>query len=176
MPRKFFKRHIPDPDKIKRVRSLQLLGHWIYEPNLWHINRYSASSAFFVGLFCSFIPLPTQMIFAALAAILLRSNLPISVGLVWISNPITMPPMFYGAYKVGSYLLQWPEIEFKFELSFHWLNHGLTHIWQPFLLGCFISGLFFGSLAYLIINQLWRIRVSKRWLARTQQHQKSKEN
>jgi len=55
-----------------------------------------------VGLFCAFVPLPIQMLLAAAAAIIFRVNLPISVGLVWITNPVTIPPMFYFCYKVGT--------------------------------------------------------------------------
>ncbi|MDB3855986.1 DUF2062 domain-containing protein [Halieaceae bacterium] len=170
MPRKFFKRHIPHPDRIRKVRSLQVLGQWIYEPNLWHINRYSASIAFFIGLFCAFIPLPGQMVFAAIAALWLRANLPLSIALVWVSNPLTMPPIFYSCYKLGSYLLQTPELAFEFEASWQWLNTGLVQIWQPFLLGCFIFGLFFGLLGYLLVSQLWRMHVLKRWTERKNRH------
>lgn len=143
-----------------------MLGQWIYEPNLWHINRYSTSTAFFIGLFCAFIPLPGQIVIAAIAALWVRANLPLAIALVWISNPITMPPMFYSCYKLGSYLLQTPEVAFELELSWYWLNNGLTLIWKPFLLGCLISGLFFGSVGFLLVNQLWRMHVVKRWLQR----------
>ena len=61
---------------MRRIQSLRLLGDWIYATNLWHINRYSASMAFFVGLFVAFMPIPGQMILAALMAVLLRCNLP----------------------------------------------------------------------------------------------------
>ena len=166
MPRKFFKRHMPHPSTIREVRSLRVLGQWIYEPNLWHINRYSASTAFFIGLFCAFLPLPGQMLIAAIAALWLRANLPLSVALVWISNPLTVAPMFYSSYKLGSYLLQTPELAFEFEASLNWLNTGLSQVWQPFLLGCFISGSFFGLLGFFLISRLWRIRVLNRWTER----------
>ena len=70
---------------------------------MWHINRRSVSTAIFIGLFCAFIPLPSQMLLAALIAIWLKVNLPLSVALVWVSTLITMGPMFYFAYKLGLY-------------------------------------------------------------------------
>ena len=107
----------------------------------------------------AFMPVPGQMLLAALLAVLLSCNLPLSVSLVWITNPVTMPAIFYMAYKMGALLIDVPVKDVEFELSFHWLTHRLASIWQPFLLGCLLCGLFFGSLGYFVINMLWRWRV-----------------
>jgi uncharacterized protein (DUF2062 family) len=83
------------------------------------------------------------------------------VGLVWITNPVTMPAIFYLAYKLGAMVIDVPMQKISFELSYHWLTHSLSAIWQPFLLGCLLCGLFFGSLGYFVINTLWRLRVAR---------------
>jgi uncharacterized protein (DUF2062 family) len=166
MPKKALKSIMPSAARIREIKSLHSLGDWIYEPNLWHLNRYSASMAFFVGLFVAFIPIPGQMPVAALVAMLMRCNLPLSVCLVWITNPVTMPPLFFMAYRVGALLLDVPVSQMEFELSFAWLGSQLAHIWQPFLLGCLVCGLFFGCLGYFIISLLWRWRVSVQWKQR----------
>ena len=95
MTKKFIQRFLPDPTWIKNHQSLRFLGDWLHDPNIWHLNRRSASMAVFIGLFIAFVPLPSQMLMAAVLAVLLRVNLPLSVLLVWVSNPITMPPLFY---------------------------------------------------------------------------------
>ncbi len=174
MPRRTLKQFTPSPAKLREIKSLQVLGEWIYEPNLWHLNRYSASMAFFVGLFVAFMPLPGQMIIAALMAVGLRCNLPISVGLVWITNPVTMPAIFYLAYRVGCMLLGVPAIAFEIELSWEWLTHSLTTIWQPFLLGCVVCGTLVGSLGYFVISMLWRWQVGRRWHRRRLRRQRSR--
>jgi uncharacterized protein (DUF2062 family) len=166
MPKKTLKSLMPSAAKIREIKSLHVLGDWIYETNLWHLNRYSASMAFFVGLFMAFIPIPGQMPAAALLAMLLRCNLPISVALVWITNPLTMPALFFMAYKVGALIINVPVTAMEFELSFHWLTNQLANIWQPFLLGCLICGLFFGCLGYFIVSLMWRWRVSVHWRER----------
>ena len=82
MPRRSIKRFMPDPDSIKKHKSLRFLGSLLHDPNLWHLNRHSVARAMAVGLFAAFIPMPFQMLLAASLAILVRSNMPISVGLV----------------------------------------------------------------------------------------------
>jgi uncharacterized protein (DUF2062 family) len=166
MPKKTLKSILPSPARMRKVKSLHILGDWVYATNLWHINRYSASMAFFIGLFVAFMPIPGQMVTAALLAVLFQCNLPLSVGLVWITNPITMPGIFFLAYKLGAMIIDVPMHAVEFELSYHWLSHSLAAIWQPFLLGCLICGLFFGSLGYFVISTLWRWRVGRRWHAR----------
>lgn len=159
---------MPDPKKIKENRFLLLFGDLLHEPQLWHLNRYSASMAFGIGLFCAFIPLPFQMVIAAALAIMLRANLPLSVILCWITNPITIPPMFYFAYKVGTWVLGTAPGEFSFELSMDWLNNQLLPIWKPFLLGCLICAITAGVLGYYTIQLFWRYHVVMAWKARQQ--------
>ena len=108
MPRRLFKRYMPDPESIRSQKSLRFLGKLTHDPNLWHLNRHSVSRAMAAGLFAAFIPMPMQMLLAAGLAVWIRSNLPISVGLVWLTNPITMPPVFYCTYKLGAWLMQVP--------------------------------------------------------------------
>jgi len=160
MPKKFIKKYMPNHEKIRNNKQLnKVFGTLLHDPNLLHLNRRSVSTAFFVGLFMAFVPLPTQMVMAAAVAIFIRCNLPIAVGLVWISNPITMPPIFYFAYKVGTWVLSTPERKFSFELSWEWLGTELAAIWEPFLLGCAISGIVFGLLGYASVRILWRLHI-----------------
>jgi len=166
MPKETLKMITPSHARVRKIKALQILGDWVYQSNLWHINRYSASMAFFVGLFVAFMPIPGQMIVAALLAVLLRCNLPLSVGLVWVTNPVTMAGIYFLAYKVGAIIIDVPVRDMEFELSFHWLTHSLAAIWKPFLLGCLISGIFFGCLGYFVISLMWRWRVASRWRQR----------
>ncbi len=172
MPKKTLKSITPSPERMRQITSLRLLGDWIYATNLWHINRYSSAMAFFVGLFVAFMPIPGQMVAAAALAVLLRCNLPLSVGLVWITNPVTMPAIFYLSYRVGALIIEVPVQPMEFELSLRWLTQELAGIWQPFLLGCLICGLFFGSMGYFVISILWRWRVARLWRERQRQRLK----
>ncbi len=147
---------------------MRFLGNLVHDPNLWHINRQSVTRGFFIGVFCCFLPLPGQMAIAAALAIMCRANLPLSVVLVWISNPLTMGPIFFAGYQVGAMLLQTPTVNFEFELSWRWITESAQSIWLPLFLGCLICGLFFGFVTSLVIHWLWRWKVVRRWEDRRQ--------
>ena len=93
------------------------------------------------------------MLIAAAAAVWIRVNILIAVPLVWISNPLTMGPMYYFCYLVGVEILGEQPGGFKFELSFNWLLTELAAIWQPFLLGCLIVGLVTALAAFILRSE-----------------------
>lgn len=159
MPKRFIKQYIPDHKAIRGHQRLKIFGTLLHDPNLWHLNRRSASGAFAVGLFTAFVPVPFQMLLAAAGAIVTRVNLPVAVLLVWITNPVTMPPMFYGAYRLGAWLMGSPEHDVHFALSLEWLTDELALIWQPFLLGCLVLGTASAVAGYTLIRGLWRLRL-----------------
>lgn len=167
MPKKLLQQIAPSAARLRRWGALDHFGEDIYRSSLWHMNRYSASMAFFVGPFVAFTPVPGQMLLAALAALVLRCNLPLSVGLVWITNPLTAPAVLYAAYSIGALLLGLPPVtELEFQADIVWLWREFGQVWKPFLLGCFTLGLFTGSLGYFLINTLWRWRVQLQWRRR----------
>lgn len=169
MPRKFIKRFLPNHQTIKDQRALKVFGSILHEPNLWHLNRRSASGAFGIGLFFAFWPVPFQMWLSAATAIPLRANLPLSVATVWITNPFTMPPIFYGAYKVGTTVLGTKPRPFDFQFTWQWVMDSLSTIGPAFLVGCAICSVVFGVAGYLGLNWVWRFSVRKAWHKRRQQ-------
>jgi len=157
---------MPDPEKLKQQKSLQFLGDRLHEPNLWHLNRRSVAKAFAIGLFAAWIPTPGQMAIAAVFALYFRANLPISVALVWITNPLTMPPMFYFAYMVGLWSLGQDFPAADFELNVESILASLGEIGGPFLFGCLILGVISSALGYFGIRFFWRYSASKKWKSR----------
>ncbi len=162
MPRKTLQKIMPHPERITGNRMIQKLGPRLQDPGIWHINRRSVSGAVSLGLFCAFIPVPFQMFLAAIGAVLFRVNILIAVPMVWISNPVTIPPLFYFCYKVGVWILGTAEQAFDFELSFEWMANGLLHVWQPFLLGCLVVGSISSVLGYALVRLLWRYEVTRK--------------
>jgi uncharacterized protein (DUF2062 family) len=152
--KRWLKRIMPDPRELLKNRQLSVFGRRLQDPNLWHLNRRSASGAFALGLFMMYVPLPGQMFWAGWMAILLRLNLSISVLLCLITNPLTIPPIYYFSYLLGSWLLgQSPR---GFDLDF-WLdlNNWLV-VLAPLAMGLLICALASSALGYFGIQFLWR--------------------
>jgi uncharacterized protein (DUF2062 family) len=173
MPRRLFKRYMPNPEMIREHKSLRFLGALLHDPNLWHLNRHSVARAMAAGLFAAFIPAPAQMLIAAFLAIPIRANLPISVGLVWLTNPFTMPPIFYCTYKMGSWLLGIPPMELPDELTWDWISGELAIVWKPFLLGSVVTGALLGALGYGVTMLYWRWWVGHSWRKRAERRRQA---
>jgi uncharacterized protein (DUF2062 family) len=166
MPRRLFKRYMPNPERIKGSKSLRFLGALIHDPNLWHLNRHSVSRAMALGLFWAMIPMPMQMLVAAVVAIPARANMPISVGLVWLTNPVTMPAVFYCNYKVGAWLTSTPAMQMPEHMSLGWIGHMLQTHWQPLYLGSLVLGIVLAVIAYFATNAYWHWWVRRSWRKR----------
>lgn len=166
MPKKLIKRFMPDHQSIKDNKHLKIFGRLLHNPHLWHMNRHSVAKAFAIGLFFAFIPVPFQMILAAGTAIIVHANLPLSIALVWLTNPLTMPAIFYACYVVGTWVIDTPVQEFVFEASWQWVVESLSTIGPAFLVGCGILAVVFSILGYIGIQALWRLSVVKAWQKR----------
>lgn len=131
--------------------------HLLHDPRLWGVRRRWAVPAFALGLFIAWLPFPGHTVTAILLALLLRVNIPIAAVSTWISNPATMGPMYFLAYKLGHYLLGAEPGEFGFEMSFDWVAHTFVTIWQPMLLGCVLLGGATALVGYTVVDTLWRM-------------------
>jgi uncharacterized protein (DUF2062 family) len=163
MPRKLIKKFFPNQHLIKEHKYLQFLGSALHDHNLWHLHRRSVAGAFAVGLFWTFIPIPLQMVWAAITAIVTRVNLPISVMLVWITNPLTMGPIFYFAYKLGQLMLGSEPMEISGDIGIEWFQEHFDDIWQPLFLGSFLISVTASIAGYVGMRIFWRLHVLNRW-------------
>ena len=168
MPKKLLKRYIPDSAELRNNKYLKIFARFLEDPNLFHMNRRSVANAFLSGLFWAMIPMPVQMVAATITALLIRGiNLPISVALVWISNPLTMPPMFYFNYLVGTWILGEPENSPAFEASLEWLVTLAENNWYHLYFGSFVVGVISGLIGYFVIRWYWRYYIVKKHRSRS---------
>lgn len=160
--RRFFQRVLPHRDHFTQHKQLSFLGEILHDPDIFHVTRRSMSGGVAVGLFLAFIPVPGQMVLAALAAIYFRVNLPLAITLVWITNPLTIPAIFYLAYKIGAFLLNEVPLPISFEFSFEWLEEKIRDIWDVVLVGCLTLAIVAGTLGYFITDYAWRIAIIRK--------------
>jgi uncharacterized protein (DUF2062 family) len=163
MSRRFIKRYMPERHSFNQQKGLRLFGERLHDPNLWHLNRRSVAGALGIGTFVALLPVPGQVIIAAAAAIGLRINLPLAVATVFITNPITIPPVFYSTYRLGAWMLGIQSHPFRIELSLHWLMQETGLIWFPLVVGSLTTGTVLGLLVYGMVRLAWRISVIRRW-------------
>ena len=113
MPNKRLKDLLPTPEKILESRSLKLFAPQLADPRLWHFNRHSLNKAVYIGVLSAFFPLPGQMLLALIGALIFRANVPMALGLTWITNPLTTLPVFYAGYYIGAKILDVPMISLR---------------------------------------------------------------
>ena len=127
------------------------------------------SGAVGLGLFIAFVPLPLQIVVAAVVAVAARVNLPIAVAMALVTNPLTVPPLYWVAYEVGAVMLQRPALGLDGIPGLSWFLDAIGQIWQPLLLGLFIIGAGAGAIGYVGVRVLWRTEVTRRGARRRRQ-------
>ncbi|ADV46710.1 DUF2062 domain-containing protein [Nitratifractor salsuginis] len=170
MIRRLFKRKSHDPDsKLGKV-----LEKYHIPKEYFAINRRMVSRGVLVGLFWGFIPMPFQMLAVIFTTPLLRFNVPIAISMVWLSNPLTMPAMYYMEYKTGNLFLGLPGLE-NVELSIEWFKHHLEDIFLPLYVGTAFYSIIISYLVYLLINRLWVLSVHREKHRKEQERRQRKE-
>ena len=155
--KKFFKKYTPNKDIVKDYKILNFLVSALFHEDLWRFSRIPFCRGTVIGIFWGWMPMFFQMIPAAYCAILFRANLPLSVAGVWISNPITMPPMMYLGYEFGNVVLGIDPLFDKFEASFDWIISVFALILEPLLVGTMIIGISSAVIGFFGIHIFWKI-------------------
>jgi len=122
-------------------------------------NRKMVSRAVFVGLFIAFIPMPMQMVAVIAVMPFFRFNVPIALAMCWLSNPFTMPPMYYLEYLTGSFLLG-TEVE-PVKMTLEWFSDNIGNIFIPLYVGTLFYSIIGASAAYYLVNYFWKLSVER---------------
>lgn len=73
---------------------------------LWSFRREHVVPAIYVGAILALLPPPTpQMPLTFLLALLMGCNLMVAAALTFITNPLTIAPLYYADYKIGGFIL-----------------------------------------------------------------------
>jgi uncharacterized protein (DUF2062 family) len=165
-------RHIPTRETVHQYRLLRPFASHLRHPSLWRMNRRSVPRGVAVGLFVAIIIPVMHTFIAALLAIPVRANVAVAAVLTLVVNPLTIPPLYYAAYRIGSWELHHDASlvnpataeRFSGELSrmLFWIHQASGSIAVGVLtiaVGLAVTGYFGSSLA-------WRFWSKSRWQRR----------
>jgi len=99
------RRLMPTPESVAANRWLRWMGPGLLHPRLWHLSRRGVALGAAVGVFFAFITPVAQIPISAAVSIALRCNVPTAVVATLVNTPATFAPVYYGAWKVGSWVL-----------------------------------------------------------------------
>ena len=153
MIRKIFK-NMGASDKVKPI-----LEKYKIPAEYLSVNRKMTSKAVLIGLFIAFIPMPMQMVAVMMMMPFMKFNVPIGLLMCWITNPFTMPLIYYVEYKTGSFLLG-SEV-MPVQMSVEWFSANLQNIFVPLYTGAFVFSVVFSVSSYYLINHFWKSSVDK---------------
>jgi len=105
-----------------------------------------------VGIFVSITPIiPLQTIVAIALAFLVRGSKSAAALGTWLSNPLTIPVVYYANYKLGCMLLGYPKKldSIAFDSFSQLMELGLEVTWAM-IVGGVVIGSIFGVAAYFI--------------------------
>lgn len=178
MPRKLFRKYLPSHESIRQNRYVACFGPRLQHHNLWHLNRRSVAGGVAVGLFAGLIPgsNPVQFTAAALLAIGFHVNLPIAVIVTLYSNPFTILPLYYAAFKLGQLALlaregDLPSVALALEgkgfrewipAAWSWL----MNVGYPLIIGLPLLAILLAIVGYFTVDWAWRTHVRLEWRKR----------
>lgn len=161
------------PSPIQRLRALapcreQLeanpwlrgLAPYLANPKLWHWSRRGVAAGAAIGLFIGLLIPVAQILLAAAAAVVLRANVPAAAAGTLVTNPLTVPPIYYAAYQLGAWATgtSAPAAFSLADPAALWANLGT--IGMPLFAGLGISATVAAIASYLLISQAWAWRVT----------------
>lgn len=122
-------------------------------------TRKMISRGVSLGVFIAMIPMPFQMLAVLLFIPIFRFNVPVALLMCWVTNPFTMPFIYYVEYLTGSFFL---DIETKnVQISLEWFQNNFENIIYPLYLGTLFYSIIFSSLAYYLLTHFWKQSVHR---------------
>jgi len=147
--RKFFRKKASNKGKLDTFLEKYNLPRAYF-----NINRRMITKGVWIGLFWGFIPMPMQMLAVVATTPFVRFNIPIAIAMVWLSNPFTMPPMYYIEYLTGNFLLGRESIP-DIALTLEWFSNNMSNIFVPLYVGAAFYSIVVSTIVYILLNWLW---------------------
>jgi hypothetical protein len=166
---KWVRRHIPTRETIHHYRLLRPFARHLSKPELWRLHRRSVPRAVALGLGIGVIIPIMHVVIAAILAIPLRANVAIAAAFTLVVNPLTIPPMYYAAYRIGSWELHHDatlvnpataeRVSGELGKFLFWIHEASGSI----ALGVLTIAATAAALGYIVSALLWRWWLGSKW-------------
>ena len=167
-------RHIPTRETIHRHRLLRPFAPHLTHSSLWRMTRRSEPRGVALGLFVAVIIPVMHTFIAALLAIPTRANVAVAALFTLVVNPVTIPPLYYAAYRIGSWELHHdatlvnPAAAERFSSELSRLLFWIHQASGPIAVGVLTIAAAAAVLGYLGASLVWRFWSHSRWRQRGQ--------
>ncbi|MDO9093446.1 MAG: DUF2062 domain-containing protein [Rubrivivax sp.] len=170
------KRLVPSREQLAENRWLRWIGPALFHPRLWHVSRRGVALGVAIGIFFGLLIPIAQIPISAAVAVAMRANLPAAMASTLVTNPVTFPPVYFAAWKLGSALLGEeargpgpmppqggdtlpPAV--SVEAGSWWATawHNVSQVGRALLLGLVVFAVGAGLGTYFLINLFWHLRV-----------------
>ena len=171
---------MPTKESVAQNRWLRWMGPSLLHPRLWHLSRRGVALGAAIGVFFAFITPIAQIPLSAGLSMLLRANVPAAVVGTLVNTPPTFAPVYFGAWKVGSWMLgeqaddaDAPRIladvghpvraaappEASEQPWWQRWKQKLAQAGKPLMVGALTFSVVFSTMAYFLVSAVWHLRV-----------------
>lgn len=145
----------PSREQLEANPWLRRLAPHLADPKLWHWSRRGVAMGMAIGLFIGFLIPIAQILLAAAAAVVLRANVPIAAAGTLVTNPLTVPAIYYAAYQLGAWATG-----SSATAAVSWADPvsvlaSFGSIGVPLFAGLAITASFAAAASYLLISRAW---------------------
>jgi uncharacterized protein len=189
--RRWFASQVPTREAMANNRWLRWIGPSLLHPRVWHMSRRGVALGAAVGVFFAFVTPIAQIPLSAAVSVMLRCNVAAAVVGTLVNTPPTFGPVYYAAWRLGSWVLQEPtDPTHTPALLSHdvapaapadagaaaqdtrpWWQRWrstLAEIGKPLLVGTIIFSVVASVLAYALVSGFWHWRVRAKRRRRSQ--------
>jgi uncharacterized protein (DUF2062 family) len=157
---------MPTREQMLAHRWLRPFASHLSSPRIWRFNRRGVARGVALGLFAGFAIPIAQTPFAAAVAVAVRANLPVAALTTFITNPVTVPFIYLGAYFVGRSVIPdagsgltgaGPDATLV-QRAIDWI----VTLAGPTMVGLLIFATVSALLGYAAVHVAWRVWVGQR--------------
>lgn len=154
--------HIPTRETVHQNRLLRPFAPHLTHSSLWRFTRRSVPRGVALGLFVGFIIPVLHTVIAAILAIPTRANIAVAAVATLVVNPLTIPLMYYAAYRVGSWELHQdsalvnPAAAERFSSELGRILFWIHHASGPIAVGILTLAVAAATIGYFATSLVWR--------------------